>query len=227
LKLLALDTSSLSCSVALQDSGDVNFRYAEEARGHTRLLVPMIRTVLDEAGVTIGDLDAIVLGNGPGSFIGMRIATSVAQGLAHAAAIPVVPVSSMACVALQAAGTGGVVAVAQDAHMSEVYLGVYAVSGDGVVETLVDERLQAQDVVPELAGFDGLIAAGAGWQRYPHLLELNRGNVASVSTELFPHASSLVALGSGLVSTQAIPPEEVVPAYLRQKVAQSPARTEP
>ena len=86
---LAIDTSSTSCSVALRSGDDVLARYEEQEREHTRLLMPMIRDVLAEAGLAVEDLDAIVLGNGPGSFIGMRIAASVAQGLAHGAGIEI------------------------------------------------------------------------------------------------------------------------------------------
>ena len=101
MKLLALDTSSLACSVALQVDDAVIWRHEEQAREHTRILVPMIEEVLAEAGVTTMDLEGIVLGNGPGSFIGMRIGTSVAQGLAHGAGIRIAPVSSMLAVAAQ------------------------------------------------------------------------------------------------------------------------------
>ena len=99
MKLLALDTSSIACSVALGYGDQVWARHEEQPREHTRLLVPMIHGVLEEAGVQLQDLDAIVLGNGPGSFIGMRIAASVAQGLAHGSGLGIVPVSSLACVA--------------------------------------------------------------------------------------------------------------------------------
>ena len=99
MKLLALDTSSLACSVALEVDGTVIDRHEEQARAHTRLIMPMIRDQLEETSIRPEDLDAIVLGNGPGSFIGMRIAASVAQGLAHGAGLGIVPVSSLAAVA--------------------------------------------------------------------------------------------------------------------------------
>ncbi len=96
MKLLAVDTSSLACSVALLVDETVSERHEEQAREHTRLLVPMMRELLHESGVHSEDLDAIVLGNGPGSFIGMRIAASVAQGLAFGSATKIAPVSSLA-----------------------------------------------------------------------------------------------------------------------------------
>jgi len=95
MKLLALDTSSNACSVSLQLGEDVIENHVVGAREHTRILMPMIRGVLEDGAVSLAELDAIVLGNGPGSFIGMRIGASVAQGLAHGAGINIVPVSSL------------------------------------------------------------------------------------------------------------------------------------
>ena len=93
MNLLAIDTSSVACSVALQHGGDVAERHEEQAREHTRLLVPMIQELLQQASVELTDLDAIVLGNGPGSFYwhanrcvgcagaGIRIGTRYCAGL--------------------------------------------------------------------------------------------------------------------------------------------------
>ena len=96
MNLLALDTSSIACSVAVRSDGRIFKQHEEQPREHTRLLMPMIRSVLFDAEVDLSDLDGIVLGNGPGSFIGMRIAASVAQGLAFGAGLKIAPVSSMA-----------------------------------------------------------------------------------------------------------------------------------
>jgi tRNA threonylcarbamoyladenosine biosynthesis protein TsaB len=227
MRLLALDTSSLACSVALQDGDAVIWRHEEQAREHTRLLVPMIEDVLAEAGVTAGELDVIVLGNGPGSFIGMRIATSVAQGLAHGAGIRIVPVSSMLAVAAEVMETGSAeaVAVSQDAHMDEVYLGLYAAGCGGLPAVVGSERLHDQSVISELELDPGrYAAAGYGWQRYPRLLEANRPLLASVVSVAHPSARYLLPTGRVLAeSGAAVEPQDVVPAYLRQTVAQ-PAR---
>jgi tRNA threonylcarbamoyladenosine biosynthesis protein TsaB len=224
MKLLALDTSSLACSVALQVDDAVIGRHAEKAREHTRLLVPMIEEVLAEAGLEATDLDGIVLGNGPGSFIGMRIATSVAQGLAHGAGIGILPVSSMLAVAAEVmeAEDAGAVAVCQDAHMDEVYLGLYARHRDGLPELVGSERLHDQSVIMELELEPGrFAAAGFGWQRYPLLLESNRSFLASVSPVCHPSARYLLASGRVLAESGAtVDPQDVVPAYLRQTVAQ-------
>ena len=101
MKLLAIDTSSHACSVALRIGDAVTEDHTVEPREHTRILVPMISALLEEGGIAAADLDAIVLGNGPGSFIGMRIGASVAQGLCHGAGIKLIPVSSLAAVAAE------------------------------------------------------------------------------------------------------------------------------
>ena len=226
MKLLALDTSSLACSVALQAGDTVIWRHEEQAREHTRLLVPMIEEVMAEADLAAAELDAIVLGNGPGSFLGMRIATSVAQGLAHGAGIRIVPVSSMLAIAAEVMATQGAkaVAVCQDAHMDEVYLGLYAAGRDGLPETVVAERLHDQSVISELEPDpDRFTAAGFGWERYPQLLETNRPFLASVSAVRHPSARYLLATGSALAASgEGVDPQDVVPAYLRQTVAQPP-----
>lgn len=224
MRLLALDTSSLACSVALQVDDTVICRHEEQVREHTRLIVPMLEAVLAEAGLAALELDAIVLGNGPGSFIGMRIATSVAQGLAHGAGIRIVPVSSLLAVAAEVMATeaAGAVAVCQDAHMDEVYLGLYAAGNDGLPELVGSERLHDQSQIADLEHQPGrFTAAGFGWRRYPQLLEMNRRHFASVSAVNHPSARYLLGSGGALArSGAAVDPQDVVPAYLRHTVAQ-------
>lgn len=184
----------------------------------------MIRHVLDDAGLAVNDLDAIVLGNGPGSFIGLRIAASVAQGLAHGANLKIAPVSSLAAIA-HAAGRGGdIVAVTGDAHMNEVYLGLYDRDDAGQVRAVVPERLQGQSRIDEIGSENRVVAAGSGWRRYPALLAANRQAITAVSDVRYPRADALLALGEHAVANgQIVPPEHVTPAYLRQKVAEKPA----
>ena len=223
MRLLAFDTSSVACTVGVQDGDDLFIQHEEQPREHTRLLMPMIRTVLAEADVELSDLDGIVLGNGPGSFIGMRIAASVAQGLAFGANLKIAPVSSMAAVAAEVSPTGtATVAVAQDAHLEEVYLGLYKVD-DGIVTGLIPERLQRCEAIAELAESNDCIAAGYGWQRFPTLLEANRANLRGVAEVLYPHARFLLKLGVDAIERdELVAATDVVPAYLRQKVAEKP-----
>ncbi|MDZ7768179.1 MAG: tRNA (adenosine(37)-N6)-threonylcarbamoyltransferase complex dimerization subunit type 1 TsaB [Woeseiaceae bacterium] len=165
MNLLALDTSTEACSVALQTGDVVHDRHELRPREHTRLLLPMINDVLAAGGVAVDELDAVVLGNGPGSFIGLRIAASVAQGLCYGSGAALVPVSSLAAVAVEvfALHRTDTVLVAQDAHMNEVYLAVFTAGSDRLPCDEGTVRLQRAgriDTVP-----DGAVAAGAGWHR--------------------------------------------------------------
>ena len=141
MNLLAIDTSSNACSVAVARGADIIEKHVVEPREHTRILMPMIRECLQEAAIDVGDLDYVVLGNGPGSFIGMRIGASVAQGIAHASGAGMIPVSSLAAIAAEARERFDAeqVVVAQDARMGEVYLGRYRAGGTGLPEPLGDE----------------------------------------------------------------------------------------
>ena len=223
MKLLALDTSSLACTVAVLRDDAVFEQHEQQERAHTRLLVPMIRALLDEAGLRLAELDAIVLGNGPGSFIGMRIAASVTQGLAFGAGLSVVPVSSMAALAADVGEPGDIVSVAQDAHMQEVYLGIYERSVSGLARPLLEECLHGQSRIAGLADYAPGIAAGFGWQRYPELLEMNADQFVSVSEQYYPRASALLRLGAAAFAEgQQISPADIEPACLRQTVAEKP-----
>jgi tRNA threonylcarbamoyladenosine biosynthesis protein TsaB len=226
-KRLALDTSSLACSVAVRIGDQLVERHEEKPREHTRLLMPMIREVLEEADVGLADLDGIVLGNGPGSFIGMRIAASVAQGLAFGASLNIIPVSSLAAVAAEVLDKSNAeqVAVAQDAHMNEVYLGLFSRGAGSLPQPVNDERLQGKSVIEELSvAGPRYTIAGQGWQRYPELLAANETWIGEQSDVLFPRATYLLALSE---FSTAIDPIDIQPAYLRQKVAETPRSEEP
>jgi tRNA threonylcarbamoyladenosine biosynthesis protein TsaB len=225
MKLLALDTSSVACSVALQIGDDVVERHEEQPREHTRLLMPMIESLLTDAGVALSDFDAIVLGNGPGSFIGMRIAASVAQGLAFGASLQIVPVSSMAAVAARviAEQDADEVIVTQDAHMHEVYLGIFRRGDTDLPEEAIPERLHDLTKIVELEPGSKAVAAGYGWRRYPELLVANRDRVTVASDVLYPHARDLLRFAPAMIENgDSVVPQDIVPAYLRQKVAEKP-----
>jgi len=159
-----------------------------------------------------------VLGNGPGSFIGMRIGASVAQGLSFGAGIGVIPVSSLAAVAAEVCESRkrDSVVVVQDAHMNEVYLGAYRRGDDGLPAADGPERIVAVGKLP-LAAAEYTVAGGA-WNRYPELLAANREFVAEVLSINVPKARLLLRLASA--GEDAISPTSLEPAYLRMKVAE-------
>lgn len=228
MNLLALDTSSDACSVALQVGDDIFEQHVIKPKEHTKILIPMIRSLLQDAAIELKDLEAIVLGNGPGSFIGMRIAASVAQGLAYGSGLKILPISSMAAVAAEVIETHSAseVIVAQDARMNEAYLGIYRINDAGLPVAVTEEALQPIEKIEGLAEIisSELIAAGQAWQKYPALLELNRAEISRLLEVYFPKARYLLGLAvQAWQAGKAIEPEKLTPAYIRMKVAEPPA----
>jgi tRNA threonylcarbamoyladenosine biosynthesis protein TsaB len=225
--LLALETSTNACSVALAFEGSIAERHVVQAREHTRLLIPMIEELLSERAAALAELDAVVLGNGPGSFIGMRIAASVAQGLAYASGLGIVPVSSLAAIAAEVFATTAAddVAVAQDAHMNEVYLARFRRGEGGLPVAEGETLLQPVGRIELLEGLTlaRVHAAGAGWHRYPDLLKVNADRLAGVIDVSLPRASFLLDAGAAALREGAVcEPGQLIPDYVRSKVASIP-----
>lgn len=225
-KLLAIETASLACSAALLVNGEVEERYALAPRQHADLILPMIESLLAEAEMDVTQLDAITFGQGPGSFTGVRIAASVVQGIAFGADLPVVPVSSLAAVALAAIKESGLkkVMCAFDARMSEVYWGVYTASADGGV-TLTGEEVvckPADAPLPEGTGSvsSGWVGAGAGWDSYGKILIERAGEqVVRLLPDFEPRAKDVAVLGAEkYMAGVRLPAEQALPVYLRDKV---------
>lgn len=227
MNLLALDTSSEGCSAALlQGNGETQLSFRSELapRGHTRLLMPMIRELLTESGLTPSDLDAMAFACGPGSFTGLRIATGVVQGLAYGLDIPVVPVSSLQVVAAGAIerftlGDGDKVAVAFDARMGEVYCASYECRG-GRPKALGDERLCPPQQVALAPGIGRWYGAGSGWRLGSEFPAEVAAAMEKVDDSLLPQASWVArlaaeqfAVSGGLAAALA------QPVYVRDEVA--------
>ncbi len=227
MKVLALDTSSPACSIALADGDAITERHEVRPREHTRILVPMIRGLLADAGIAPTSLDAIVLGNGPGSFIGMRIGAAVAQGLAYGADVGIIPVSSLAAVAAEVFATAdaGTVLVAQDAHLGEVYMGHYRRDSEGRIVPARPEYLHAAGGSIDLpaAAAAPVVGAGQGWQRYPALAAANRQRLGALVPVHHPRGRYVLELGlAGGPAAAALDPRSIEPAYLREQVAKKP-----
>jgi len=223
MNLLAIDTSSNACSVALQIADECHEQFVVEPRAHTKILLPMISKLLHAAEARINELDAIVLGNGPGSFIGMRIGASVAQGMCFGAGIGVIPVSSLAAIAAEVFvehGAGKVVVV-QDARMNEVYFAEFRKDAAGLPELVGDEVIVPVGRLP-ISG-DDVALAGAAWEKYPQLLQDNPESSSSLLPVTEPRAKYLLGLGAMCAKNDGtIAPEHLQPAYLRNVVAQPP-----
>jgi tRNA threonylcarbamoyladenosine biosynthesis protein TsaB len=225
-KILALDTATEACSVALGldagPGGRVFERYLELERGHAEQLLPMVDSVLEEAGCALGSLDAIAFGRGPGGFTGVRLAASVAQGLAFGAGLGVLPVSDLAAVALRAAGLhpgAARVLVVNDARMREVYWAQYSGEGKPAGEERVGSAATVE--LPDATSATPWIAAGRGLAAWPELAERCRQEgAAAVYPDLLPRATEVLALARrDAAAGGLLRPEAALPVYVRDKVA--------
>ncbi len=216
--LLALDTATEACSVALLHDGKITSHYEVIPRLHAQKLLPMIQALLAEAGVALKDVDAIAFGRGPGAFTGVRIAIGVVQGLAFALERPVLPVSNLAVLAQRALREHGAqrVAAAIDARMDEVYWGCYE-EVDGEMRLLGAEAVLPPEQVALPAGAGGAwFGAGTGWGYAERLAAKMDGQDAS----MLPHALDLLALAKFAWDRgESVPAEQAQPVYLRDKVA--------
>jgi len=226
MKILALDTATEACSVALRIGDSVIERYIELERGHAERLLPMVDEVLGESGLMLGSLDAIAFGRGPGAFTGVRLAASIAQGLAFGAGVGVVPVSDLAAVAQQAASLNPAVSrvlVVNDARMREVYWATFRVSG--LVEALSEERVGpgTEVVTPAASSAESSwVAAGRGLRAAPDLAERCRTAGMVMLADLLPRAREVLLLAQPMVAAgQVLPPERALPVYVRDKVVAS------
>jgi len=221
-RLLALDTSTESCSAALMLSErEVLLRAVITERGHAELILPMIDELLREAGLRLKDLDGLAFGRGPGAFTGLRIASGVAQGLALGADLPVAPVSSLAAVAVQvdmAAAEAGIL-ICNDARMGELYWATYRreAAGSAPVE-MSPERVSPPDLVRPMIGVTHV--AGNGFERHPHLLARLRAAGLLLQDGLYPRADAIARLGARVLAAgQGVSAEFALPAYVRDDVA--------
>ncbi|HEU4486679.1 MAG TPA: tRNA (adenosine(37)-N6)-threonylcarbamoyltransferase complex dimerization subunit type 1 TsaB, partial [Povalibacter sp.] len=215
MKILAIDTATERCSVALRLDGQVFERSVETPRGHADLVLPMVTELLNEAGIALASLDGIAYGRGPGGFTGVRIAIGVVQGLALGADLPTVGVSDLAAVAVQVATPEARVLVCMDARMNEVYWGEFV--GDeawGVTAIGIEHVGAASSVEPQRAPD---LLAGTGFRAFPELAVRYPGRPLH---HLLPLASSIALLGEPLLRQgQGVSAEQAQPVYLRDNVA--------
>ncbi|WP_397449477.1 tRNA (adenosine(37)-N6)-threonylcarbamoyltransferase complex dimerization subunit type 1 TsaB [Pseudomonas sp. NA-150] len=216
--LLALDTATEACSVALLHDGKVLSHYEVLPRLHAQRLLPMIKQLLADAGVELSEVDAIAFGRGPGAFTGVRIAIGVVQGLAFALDRPVLPVSNLAVLAQRAFREHGArqVASAIDARMDEVYWGCYR-EVDGEMRLVGEEAVKPPEQAALPEGSSGeWFGAGTGWGYGERIAVALKGQDAA----MLPHAEDLLTLATfAWQRGEAVVADDAQPVYLRDKVA--------
>lgn len=222
MKILALDTATEALSVSLEIDGARVDRYLELERGHAEQLLPMIEEVLAEGGLALTALDAIAFGRGPGGFTGVRLATSVAQGLAFGANLGVVPVSNLAAVAQRVARLepdARRILVANDARMREVYWARFTAGPLLILDG--EERVDPPAAVCVATGSGTWAAAGRGLRAWPELARRCREAGASLHPELLPRAAEILDLARPEVAAgRTLDPALALPVYVRDRVAE-------
>lgn len=219
--ILALETSTEHGSCALWHDGSVRERVCPAGRPHSETLLPLVRELIDEAGIGFGRLDGIAFGAGPGAFTGLRIACGIAQGLAVAAGRPVVPVCGLEALA---AGSGASRVVALlDARMNEVYGGAYVADGSGGYR--LEDRIvvASPDAIP-LPTAGGWVAVGNGPSAYAGLAARLGAAGIPLAGPACPTAALVAGVGArALAAGGGIDPALAAPLYVRDKVAKTVA----
>lgn len=215
MRIIAIETSTEHCSVAFYRDGEVRSRGELAGQRHSEILLVMIGQLLNDAGSSMQDLDGIAFGAGPGSFTGVRIAASVAQGLALGLEIPVMPVCTLEALA-ESSGQSRV-ACALDARLDEVYFAAYERT-DGDWRAVAEPCLSAIGELPRLPGKDW-VGVGSGFAildgELVHHLQL-----ADTRSDRFPEAAAVAVLGARMLATGGgLDAAAAQPIYLRDKVA--------
>jgi tRNA threonylcarbamoyladenosine biosynthesis protein TsaB len=225
-RLLAFDTSTNWLSVACGDGHAWCMRAEPAGQAHSERLLPLVDAVLRECGFALRELDAIAFGAGPGSFTGVRIACGVAQGLAFAAALPLVPVPTLEALAQQGWRTHGVsrVLACLDARMREVYVAAYE-RADGGWRVCAEPAVMTPDCVAVPAGAIDWFGAGDGFAAYPALATAD--GLAACDAALVPDARAIAELALPRIAAgEAVDAAHALPVYVRHRVALTTAERE-
>jgi tRNA threonylcarbamoyladenosine biosynthesis protein TsaB len=229
MNILAIDTATEACSAALYINGELKSCYQLAPREHSRLILKMIDGLLAEADLAVSQLDAIAFGRGPGSFMGLRIAAGVVQGIAFAHDLPVIPVSTLKAIAQRAfeVTKNKHILTAIDARMDEVYWAVYSLRQQ-CWHLHGQEAVMSPDKVSLPEKFsqsdESWVAAGTGWSSYKDrlLLTVNR-RLPTILPDCLPSAEVIAKLAIAEFNAgNTVTAADAIPVYLRNNVASRP-----
>jgi tRNA threonylcarbamoyladenosine biosynthesis protein TsaB len=219
MKLLAIDTSSTACSLALYFDDQIKMLHEHAPMRQTHLALSMLDTLLSSANIDIHQLDAIAFGCGPGSFTGIRIATGIAQGLGYALQIPLIPISSLAATAQAAYDDLGweKCIVAIDARVQEIYWAKYQINPQGLMELIGKEQINSPEQIKLDENSSEWYGIGNAWEIF-----MNLKSIQLVTKDSFriPKASAIIRLAIPQFQQQNwVSAAEAIPVYLRDEVA--------
>lgn len=218
MKILAIDTSTEYCSVALYLDGCIQKIEIEAGYRHSELLLPTIHELLQQAKLALLDIDGIAFGAGPGSFTGLRIACGVTQGLAFAANLPIIGISTLKAIAQQNTQHSHII-TALDARMGEIYHAAYIRQNSNwhPINEPVLCQPQHAPALPDSAW----IGCGSGFDVYsPELSKRYGHSLAQINYGCRPRAQEIAHLAASCpIEEFHTDPAQATPIYIRNKVA--------
>lgn len=217
--ILALDTATEACSVALLHQNQIQQIDELSPRTHTQRILPMVDELLVKANLTVKELDYLVFGRGPGSFTGVRVGAGIAQGLAFGGNLPVIGVSNLLAMAEQAyqqLGATQVVALI-DARMNEVYFAQYVRKDTGWQEVVSEQVCSPEKAISQIVLDHKVAIVGTGWAAYP---QFEQANLDATITEItLPSARYMIPLAQEMIQQGRVDSAlEIEPVYLRNEV---------
>lgn len=218
MKLLAIETSSDACSIALDYDQEIFEIHEVKPLQHAQTILVNLNEIIKRANISLNQLDAIALGCGPGSFTGVRIATSVVKAVAFAMQIPVIPVSSLATLAQVGFETFGwqQLLVAMDARIQEIYWGTYVVNDQGLASLVFKETVCSPlDIMqPKEGDWYGI---GDAWAKHADKIPYQPKDT---DTQCLPTARAVLSLARFKYQKKDwVSADHVSPVYLREQVA--------
>ncbi|MBX3708902.1 MAG: tRNA (adenosine(37)-N6)-threonylcarbamoyltransferase complex dimerization subunit type 1 TsaB [Gammaproteobacteria bacterium] len=218
MKILAIDTSTAACAIAIQNEENIKLFDKVAPMQQAKLILPAIQTLLDSVSLTLTQLDAIAYGQGPGSFTGARIASSVAQGIGFAVNKPVIPLSSLAIMAQSAfiEHQCAKLMVAIDARMAQTYWALYEAVYDEHVKLVSQEIICTPENIDIPEGQDWY-GVGDGWKSYQETFIKRLGfKPVTAYPSQFPTALAVLQLAKLSFSRgEWVNASEATPIYLR------------
>ena len=231
MRILAIETVTESCSVALMVEGKCEQHIEVIPNGHSQLVHEMIAQLLKQCALGLSEIDVIAVDIGPGSFTGVRIGIGVAQGLAYGAQVKTVGISSLAALSMRLSATVedeapesvNIFIPALDARMQQIYWGLYDGSGQCLVADRVDNPETLEEVIRASITKDddsSFVAGGSGWHAYSHRLPDSIGDAQIVVEEVrSPEARDIAVLAAKMPASDYVSPEFLMAAYVRNNVA--------
>lgn len=215
MNILAFDTATSDCAVSLLCGNQIVTKQKHAPMQQAAFILPMIEQIIADAQLSLMDLDAIVYACGPGSFTGIRMASSVAQGIGYALDKPIIRISSLAMYAQAAflAGYGKSFLVAEDARMNQIYSAFYNIDNHGLAQLSGHEAILLPEALILPAGTDW-VALGNAWELYKEkIANMPQHIVGGVKLSTM---DALIALAKDKFNRGEMGgPETAIPTYLR------------